>query len=440
MGAIWHGIRRVGGLTGILWLAGTAGGLLLVGTVGAARAQPLSGYFPAGVPGYDTMPGVTVLSRARPDYQPPGIPLDSFLVAPSFEEGLGYDSNVLGGPGSPGSWTLGTYPAVQARSDWSRDAVAGILGLDDTRYLDMPRQSRTDATAAFGGTLAIGRDELTLAAAYLDRHEDRTSLDALPSDTPVAFTLFDARVDYTLALDRLALTPNLEFSRYQYSNTTILGVPVSQIYRDRDVLAGGLTARYEIMPLQNALLVLRGTGTNYLTPQAGQPTRNSTAILVLAGLSDDRDALWRYRLLFGWEQRQFAASAYRAHAAPVAEAELIWAPSGLTTVSGTLTRSIEDAAQEGVVGYTYTAASLTIDHEYARDILLQATGGVQQADFLQGGGRQTALLFGLGVTWLVDRRTRLSATYSFNDQQGGGVGTAGPFSRSLGLLTLRYGW
>jgi hypothetical protein len=111
----------------------------------------------------------------------------------------------------------------------------------------------------------------------------------------------------------------------------------------------------------------------------------------------------------------------------------------MTTVTGTLTRSIEDAAQEGVAGYTYTAAALTLDHEYDCDTLLQATGGLQQADFLQGGGRQTALLLGLGVTWLIDRQVRISATYGFNDQQSGGVGTSGPFSRSLGLLTVQYG-
>jgi hypothetical protein len=301
MGAILHGIRRVGGLAGMV---------LLVGTVGVARAQPLSGYLPASVPGYATMPGVTVLSQPRPDYQPPGIPIDSFLVSPSIVAGLGYDSNVLGGPGSPGSLTLGTHPSVTARSDWSSDSLVGILGLDDTRYLATPQQSRTDATAVFGGTLAVGRDELALAAAYLDRHEDRTSIDVLPSDTPVAYTVLDVRAGYTLVLDRLSLTPNIGLSRYQYSDTTIMGVPTSQSYRNRDVLAGGVTARYEIMPLQNVLLVLRGTGTNYLTPQACQPTRNSTGAVVLVGLSDDPDALWRYRLLVGWEERQFAARVY----------------------------------------------------------------------------------------------------------------------------------
>ena len=196
------------------------------------------------------MPGVTVLSRARPDYEPPGIHAGDFLVAPSFEAGVGYDSNVLGGPGSPGSWTLGTHPLLRVTSDWSRDAVAGVLGLDDTRYLDAPRQSRTDATMVLGGTKLIGRDQLTVAVAYLDLHEDRSALDALPSDTPVGLTLTDARVGYTLALDRLSLTPNLEVSGYRYDNTTIMGVPASQAYRNRDVLAGGLTARYELMARQ----------------------------------------------------------------------------------------------------------------------------------------------------------------------------------------------
>jgi hypothetical protein len=431
MDAIWQCIRRVGGLVSML---------LLVGAAGAAQAQPLSGYFPAGVPGYDIMPGVTVLSRARPDYQPLGVPVDSFIVSPSISEGLGYDSNVLSGPGSPGSWTVSTQPSVQVKSDWSQDSVAGILGLNDTRYLDTPSQSRTDANAAFGGTMAFGRDQLTMAAAYLSNHEDRSSIDALPTDTPVAYRLFDARMDYTIAMDRLSLAPNLEFSNYQYSNTTILGAPASQSYRDRNVLAGGVTTRYEVMPLQNALVVVRATTTDYIEPQFGQPSRDSAGFLLLAGISDDRDAIWRYRLLVGWEQRQFAANAYPAHGAPVAEGELIWSPSGMDTVTGTLTRSIEDAAQEGVSGYTYTAAKVVYDHEYARDILFQLTGGVQHADFLQGGGAQTAFLFGAGVTWLVNRQMSASATYDFNDQLGGGVGTAGPFTRSLGLLTLKFGW
>lgn len=427
-------------MTALRCVGGGIGLLLLASLIGAARAQSLDAYFPAGVPGFGVMPGVTVLSRVRPEYAPPGIRADGFLLHPSLEEAVGYDSNVLGGPGAAGSWELGTHPSLGVASDWSGSAIGGVLGLDDTRYLDAPRQSRTDGRVAFGGTLAVGRNELTLAAAHLALHEDRTTLDAVPSDTPIPFTLDDVRAGYTLVLDRLALTPNLELSRYQYGNTTILGVRSNQSYRNRDVVQGGVTARYEVMPLLNALMVLRALGTDYASPQLGQPSRNSHGTVLLVGLSDDSDAVWRYRLLLGWEQRRFAAAAYQAHDAPVAEAQVIWTPTGMITATATLTRRIEDAAQEGVAGYTYTAAKLTIDEEVRRNLLLQATGGWQLADFLQGGGRQTAWLLGMGVTWLVNRQARVSATYAFSDQKGGGLGTSGAFERSVGLLTVRYGW
>ena len=66
----------------------------------------------------------------------------------------------------------------------------------------------------------------------------------------------------------------------------------------------------------------------------------------------------------------------------------------MTTVTATLTRSMEDAAQETVAGYTYTSARLVVDHEYLRNVLLQASVGVQRADFLQGGGHQTGFSAG----------------------------------------------
>jgi len=389
--------RRIGAATLIACLFACSG----------VRAQLLSAYFPSGVPGYATAPGVTVLSRARPDYNSLGARLDSFMLLPRLDEGLGHDSNVFGGSSGRGSWIVGTHPSLLVNSDWSRDALGGYLGLDDTRYLDQPRQSRTDWTASLGGTLAVGRDQLTLALAHLALHQDRTELDALPSDRPVAYQVDDARAAYTIALNRVAITPSLDFAAYRYSDTTILGAPAPQGYRDRNVLQGAVTTRYEMAPQRNLVVVIRALGSHYVAPQPGQPTRDSTGYEVLAGLDDGADAVWRYRLLAGWEIRDFAASRYPTHQAPIAEAELIWNPSGLTTVTGSLTRSIEDAAQEGIAGYTYTSAQLTLDHELQRDLLLRLSAGMQHADFLQGGGAATGLSVGGGATWLMNRHMPL---------------------------------
>jgi hypothetical protein len=407
---------------------------------GGVHAELLSSYFPAGVPGYGTAPGVTVASRARPEFDALGTRAGSFVLLPQLEQGIGYDNNVFGGASGQGSWILGTRPSLLVSSDWSRNRLVGYLGVDDARYLDQPQQSRTNWTASLGGTLAVGRDELTVAVAHLGLHQDRTELDALPTDAPVAYQVDDLRAGYTIALNRISITPSVGFSSYRYSNTTILGVPTSQAYRNRNVLQGAVTTRYELASQRNLLVVIRGLGSNYVAPQPGAPSRNSTGYQALVGLEDDLDAVWRYRVLLGWEVRDFAATQYRPHQSPIAEGVLIWSPSGLTTVTAALNRSIEDAAQEGIIGYTYTSARLTLDHEYQRNVLVRLSAGVQHADFLQGGGQANGFSAGAGVSWLLNRHMRLSATYDFTDQRGTSnpvLLTSGSYTRSIGLLTLR---
>lgn len=412
-----------------------------IAAYGGVRAELLSSYFPTGVPGYGNAPGVTVASRERPEFDPPGARVGSFVLHPQLEQATGYDSNVFGSSSARGSWLVGTRPSLLVNSDWSRNSLGGFVSVDDRRYLNQPRQSQTNWTASIGGSLAVGRDQLTVSVAHLSLHQARTDLDALPSDAPVAFRVDDARASYLISLGRVSVTPSLAFTTYRYDSTTILGVPTSQAYRDRNVVQGAVTTRYELSAQRNLLLVTRALGTHYVSPQAGAPTRDSTGYEMLVGFEDDADAVWRYRVLLGWQMRAFRASQYATHQAPMAEAVVIWSPSGLTTVTGTLTRSIEDAAQEGIAGYTYTSARLVVDHEYRRDLLLQVSASAQRADFLQGGGHTGGFSLGGGVTWLINRHLRLSAAYDFTDQHGNsGPGlTTGNYTRSIGLLTLRAG-
>lgn len=411
--------------------------VLTVIAAGRGTAAMIEQFFPEGVPAYDAAPGVTVRSRLRPDDEPAGMHIGSFVLRPQLESGVGYDTN----PGSAdhGSWFVRNQPSLWFGSDWSRDALGGYVSAADTRYLDRPRQSRTDLTISLGGALDIGRDRLSIGFAHLTQHEDGNRLDALRTDRPIAFTLDNARISYTANFDRWSLTPSIELSQWRFDATTIRGAPASQRYRDRDVVQGAVTLRYEIAPLRSLLLVGRVIGQDYPNTPAGQPSLNSTGYQLLAGFDYDDDAVWRYRLLLGGEVRQFVA--FQSHADFIAEAEVAWMPSGLTTVRALLSRSIEDATQEGVAGFTYTAGKLTIDHEYRRDLMLTASIGLQHADFLQGGS-QDGYSFGLGATWFVNRRLRLSATYDltgYGDGHGLDSSQVLPSTRSLAMLVMRLG-
>jgi hypothetical protein len=435
---------RTGSAHGWLQIAAFAAALLWVCGTNRAMAEMLDSLFPEGVPGYDAAPGVTVQSRLRPDVEPLGIHLGSFILHPSLQSGFGYDSNVLGGTPAQGSWQLRTQPSLLFGSDWSRNALGGYVAASDTRYLDIPSQDRTDATLSLGGTLEVGRDRLTIAFAHLAQHQDRSELDALQSDRPVFFKLDDARVMYAASFSRWTLTPSLEVSHWQFGDTTIFGQPASQAYRDRNVIQPGVTLGYELGPQRNLIMVGRAIGQQYPNPSIGQASQDSMSYQLLAGLDYDDDAVWRYRLLVGAETRQFKAS--RTHNAMIAEVDIAWMPSTLTTLHGRLIRSVEDAAQEGVSGFTYTGARATLDHEYLRDVLLSASIGAQQAAFLQGG-QQNSYSLGVGATWLMNRSIRLSLTYDLTSlgsghasvQPGSLPVVTGASTRNLVLLMLRFG-
>jgi hypothetical protein len=428
---------------GRLWLVALCLlGCSPVGCALVAKAQLLDSLFPEGVPGYGNEQGVTVQSRTRPEFAPLGIRLGTLMVQPLLSESIGYDNNIFGAPTHRGGWEIATRPSALVGTENSVGSAGMYLSADDVRYLDQSSQDRTDGSAFLGGTLNLGRDKLTMGGGYLAQHEDRSALDALPSDRPVAFTVENLRASYATEFGRFTATPSVDLSRWRFDNTTIFGVPVSEAARDRTTAQSGVTIRYNWMSGRDLLWVTRAVTTHYDQPAAGVPSNNSTSWETLLGVDYNDDAVWRYRLLGGVQYRQAASSAIASQTAGIAEAEVTWSPTGMTTLRAIASRGIEDAAQSGLSSFTYTSAQLTVDHEYLRNVLLNASATVRQATFNQTGGQQLGLSFGTGVTWLINRNLRLSLTYDFTDIRNSHLPVdtvAGDYTRSLTLLTFRIG-
>lgn len=422
-------------------LSGFLASALVVCVAGRAVAELMTALMPDGVPGYDADDGVTVETRLHPEQMPLGVREDAFRFLPRLDESFGYNSNALPGPYRRGSWQIVTAPAVAIDSDWSRDGFGAAASVQDTRYVSLPSQDRTDGTVSAGGRIDIGNDKLTLAAAHVAQHEDRSALDSIVSDKPIAFTIDDFRASYEITDGPWRIVPAVEASNWTYSNTTIFGAPASQAYRDRMVVQSSVTVRYDFAPLRSALLVVREVDQNYARTPSGQRSLNSIGYQLLAGLDYDDDSLWRFRLLLGAEIRQFASRLYAQQDTVIAEGGVGWSPSAMTSVSAIISRDTEDAAQEGVSGFVYSSARLTIDHECLRDLLLKASAGLQRADYFQGG-HQSGTTAELGVTWVMDRNARLSFTYDQTDMRGTSTAVPGQaqlagFSRGLGLVTMR---
>ncbi len=386
-----------------------------------SHAQFIGQYFPPDVPGYETEQGVTVASRLRPAYDPLGVRIGSFLLQSELNEGIGYNSNVSGLPNSPGSWLLRTAPSLTLNSNWSRDRLGAAFTLEDGRYLNAPSQNYTDWTATVGGGYTIGRHEAVVGYSHLSLHEDPSQIGGANSATPVPYQVDDLRGSYTFEQGRFSFIPRLDVQRYQFGDATMFGIPISQSSQNRVVLSGGVETRYALSDQRSLVFVVQGIDSNFTDERSGQPTNSSKSFLALGGIDYQTTGVWRYRLLLGVETRMFDASQFASHTAPIVEGSVTWTPTSLTTVTGVLSRTIEDPASAGTGGYTYTRGGLVVDHEYLRNVLLQGRLGLEAAEFLRGGGTQTSFTVGAGVKWLLNRNLRVSLDYSFTDQSGSGA-------------------
>jgi hypothetical protein len=382
----------------------------------ALHAQSIDTYFPSGVGGYDQQLGVTVQSRARPLYAAPGIDLDGFDIRPKLDQSLFYNSDPSGTSG-PGSWGSSTAASITAGSLWTRNSLGLSLGVDSFRYFSLPALNHTNWNIGVGGGYTIGDSQLVLVYSHQSYSQLGNSLGTVQTQTPILDQTDTAQLSYTFNFSRFSVTPDISASSYRFGTATVLGVPLNQQYLDRNALAAGVTTRYAMSDEGGWLFVVRGIDNSYINPQPGVPSNDSKNFLLLGGLDYQAKGVWRYRLLAGVEMSTFAAAQYPTNTSPTVQASVIWTPTGVVTLTGTLTRAVQAPQSAGTSGFVLTSANLVADYEYRRNILFQARGGLQYAQYLQGGA-QTNFTVGAGVSWLLNRNLRLSLDYDTTEQTG----------------------
>lgn len=419
------------------WSAAALAGMAVCAPrVHAQQSLLVDQYLTADIPGLAVEPGVTVLSRQRPEYDPLGIRLGEVTIRPELDETTGFDSNVLGQPAAKGSVVVETNAKVQALYDHSDTSAFVTATVDDNRFPQQSRQDYTNYTFSLGGTHQFGRDALTVNYTHLNLNQTVRDLDTPNLNKALPYQIDTGTIDYRFNLARTFIQPGITVSHYSYANGQVNGLPYVQTYRDRTVVQPNVTLGYELAPRRDLVLVVRDALAGYDNKLAGLPGRDYNDIAVLGGLDFADGGPFRYRVLAGYEARQFKNAALKSIQAPVVEAVVYWTPQGLTTVTGTAYRRIQDSSDETTIGVTETALSLRVDHEYLPNVILQANGGYYVDNYARGQGSQQLYVVGTGFTWLLNRNMRLVGTYDYTRRTSNGainVGTVGGVS--VGSLT-----
>jgi hypothetical protein len=403
-------------------------------TATLAAAQYLDNYLPTNLSGYDVMPGVTVTSRLKPDYDPLGLRLNDVVVFPSISQGLGYDTNVLGTPEARASSVINTQGSLHAFTDTPGNTFVVDLDVNRFGYPNLPTQNYVNWSVGGGWSHELDHDTIAIGLNHFHLNQLPIGIDSAGLLQPLPYQTNLVRLSYKAPRGPWTFVPVLDFAATRFDNTRGEIGGSGETGLDRNVETGSLATFYEVAPQRNALAVIRATTAQYLT---GQPRADYNDLSVLAGLDYDATGLLRFRALAGYEVRTYHSNHFENQSSPIVEGTAIWTPTGLTTFTATVLRRIEDANELAQTGYTLSQARFVVDHEYLRNVLLQGRGWVETAAYLGTSNQQTIYGAGASASYLLNRNLRLVGTYDYSSSEMSGSPST-HYALNVILISLRF--
>lgn len=360
--------------------------------------------------------GETVTGLRRPDLEPLGVTLGSFLLFPSIALQETYEDNIFFNPDDEeADFITSIEPAVLLRSNWNNHALNLRADSRVVRYLDNDDEDFEDYTLAGDGRLDITRDtNLFAGAGHRLRHEDRASPDDIRGTEPTEFSISSFNLGASHRLNRLLFRLNNEFDIIDFDDTPSATGTINQDDRDREVYTISLQGAYEIAPRREVFL--RGSWNQRDYDQNRDDNgfnRDSDGFEIAVGTNYDLTGVLLVEAFLGYRQQEYDDARLDEISGPSAGANLIWNVTRLTTVIGGISREIEETTLNGSSGYFSTRANVRVDHELLRNLLLNAGVGYRNDDFEGINREDDFYTLNLGAQYLLTRNFALSAGYTF---------------------------
>ncbi len=351
-----------------------------------ARASALP---TAGLP-----PGPAPPPRRRPNaddpFEPLGLRVGTFVLRPSVEAGIGTTDNV-NGTATDRIASAFSRVAAGARldSNWDNHALTARARVERQDYRSPDVDERLVVETGADLRLDIDRQrQLDLGVAFR-RTPETLSTFGLPARAvgrPDVDTL-SGSATLTQRLARFQFRLRGQYDQVRYEDTRLSdGTSASNALRDVDISTATLRAGYEISPAVQPFLEASVNTRRFRVERDDLGRQQgSDGGVVRAGIATDLGPKLRGELSVGWLYQRPEDPLARDVSGLAVDGTLAWSVSALTTLRGSLRTSVLDTSNTGVVGSTGGIArdvTLAIDHALRRNVLLTASLGLGQDDFV----------------------------------------------------------
>lgn len=383
--------------------------------------------------------GDTVLSRPRPDYDPVGIRLGSFFLYPDATVAETWNSNIFATQSNDkNDFITALTPRLKLKSNWNNHALNFSADSTIVRYARFHSESYTDYTVAADGRLDIQRDaRLFAAGGYKIRHEPRSSPNNLGGTEPTEYQDTSALLAGEKDFNRLSFRLEGAFDAYRYFDVqNALGQTIAESQRDRNDTVVTLRTGYEIAPLRQLYLLTSYNWRKYQSPvDMFGFDRTSDGYTLALGAHYDLTGLIFADVFLGYRRQDYDDPRLRPVDGPTAGIKLTWNVTALTTITGNLSREIEETVLANSSAYFATRASIRADHELLRNLILDARIGYENDKFEGISRKDNYYEAGLGATWLINRNFSLGGGYHYRTRDSNQAGNN--FDENVVFLRLK---
>lgn len=384
---------------------------------------------------------ISVRARPRPEYEALGLSVGAFGVFPKLELGLERNDNIYAvSAGEVGDWIWRVRPEVSVVSNWPRHSVSAYARTTVNRYQDYGSEDTEDWGVGGGGILDFaGRTTVSFGGDHLSAAEPRSSSSTPRAAVePIEYAVTSAYAAAARTGGRLRLSGRADWRSLDYDDGQDgTGGVIQQDDRDRQIVSGLVRSDVAISPATAVFVQANANSRDYDLPStAVYAARDSAGYEVLAGVNFEVGAVARGEVAAGYISQAFDDGAYGDVDGFGARGLLEWFPTQLTTVTLIAARTIEDSAIAGSGGYLSTTASLQIDHELLRNLIVFVSANVAADDYEGIDRSDERKSASVGATYFVNRRVGLSVTASTFDQSSEGASAGPRFDQNRLMLSL----
>jgi hypothetical protein len=359
------------------------------------------------------VPIVPPRPRPRPPadddpFGPVGIRAGTFVLRPAIEVMTGYDTNPARlAVAARSSTQLTVAPELLARSDWERHQLDIAIRGSYNYYPDERFADRPNVDARADGRIDVTRDtridvqgRYVLSTDYPGSPNISADFAKLPIYTDVGATLGIGQ-----RFNRFDLSLKGTIDRIDWQDSLLTdGSTSSNTDRNYNQYGAQLRGSYEISPgVKPFAEVDADTRIHDLAIDRTGADRDSNGLAVKVGTAFEFTRTLTGEISVGYLTRLYQDPNLPDVRAPLLDAALIWAATGLTTIKFAARTAVDESVLPDVSGVLRHDNGIEISHALRRWLITTVKFGYGIDDYIGSFRQDHRYLASLGVTYKLNR-------------------------------------